>query len=176
MLVKRISSKLTLDERIVTSFIFVLLLAAIGFDLSQDDWQALSISEIGIEMVIVLLACLGFAFLWFRLEKESEKSKVSEKSFAQLNEEMERWKIQSAQFVLEFQTLIDSHFALWGLTPSEKDVAMFLLKGLNFKEIADIRGSSTNTVRNQAHIVYEKSELTGRNDLAAYFMEELFQK
>ena len=61
----------------------------------------------------------------------------------------------------------------WSLTPAERDVALLQLKGLRHKEIADLRKTSERTVRQQALAVYRKSGLNGRNDLAAFFLEDL---
>jgi DNA-binding NarL/FixJ family response regulator len=52
-------------------------------------------------------------------------------------------------------------------------VALLLLKGLSFKEIAQVRNASERTVRQQALAVYAKSGLGGRAELAAFFLEDL---
>jgi DNA-binding NarL/FixJ family response regulator len=44
---------------------------------------------------------------------------------------------------------------------------------LRHKAIADLRQTSERTVRQQALAVYRKSGLNGRNDLAAFFLEDL---
>jgi len=68
---------------------------------------------------------------------------------------------------------IDQQLEAWRLTPAEKEVAFLLLKGLSFKEIAPVRGTSERTVRQQALAVYAKSGLAGRAELAAFFLEDL---
>ena len=47
-----------------------------------------------------------------------------------------------------------------------------LLKGLTFKEIAEVRCKSERTVRQQAGAIYAKSSLSNRSDLSAYFLED----
>lgn len=61
----------------------------------------------------------------------------------------------------------------WELSPAEKEVALLLLKGLSHKEIAEVRGTSEATVRQQSRALYKKAGLTGRHDLAAFFLEDL---
>lgn len=61
----------------------------------------------------------------------------------------------------------------WGLTPAEQDIALLLLKGLSHKEIAQVRAVSETTVRQQARSLYRKAGLSGRSDLAAFFLEDL---
>jgi DNA-binding CsgD family transcriptional regulator len=68
---------------------------------------------------------------------------------------------------------IDHQLHRWGLTASEKEVALLLLKGLSFKDIAGLRGTNENTVRQQARALYKKAGLTGRHELAAFFLEDL---
>ncbi len=41
------------------------------------------------------------------------------------------------------------------------------------KEVATARGVSERTARQQATAVYQKSGLSGRADLAAFFLEDL---
>jgi len=50
---------------------------------------------------------------------------------------------------------------------------LLLLKGLSHKEIAEVRNVSETTVRHQARSLYRKAGLSGRNDLAAFFLEDL---
>ena len=50
---------------------------------------------------------------------------------------------------------------------------MLLLKGLSHKDIAEIRSVTEATARQQARAVYRKGGLSGRHDLAAFFLEDL---
>lgn len=58
-------------------------------------------------------------------------------------------------------------------TPTEKQVALLLLKGLGLREAADVLGRSERTVRQHAVAVYKKSGLSGRAELSAFFLEDL---
>ncbi len=68
---------------------------------------------------------------------------------------------------------INTQFRAWRLSASEADIAMLLLKGLSHKEIAGLRATSEATVRQQARSIYQKSGLSSRAELAAYFLEDL---
>jgi DNA-binding NarL/FixJ family response regulator len=52
-------------------------------------------------------------------------------------------------------------FIVWGLSKSETEVAWFILKGFNSKEIARYRILSDKTVRKQLPSFYNKSGLKG---------------
>ena len=56
---------------------------------------------------------------------------------------------------------------------AEEEVGLLLLKGLSMKEIADLRGTSERTAREQAGAVYAKAGLSGRAELSAFFLEDL---
>ena len=59
------------------------------------------------------------------------------------------------------------------LTPAEREVAILLLKGHSHKRIARLTERSDQTVRQHATAVYRKSGLSGRAELAAFFLEDL---
>ena len=69
---------------------------------------------------------------------------------------------------------IDMQLNQWNLTRSEKEVAFLLIKGLSTKEIAEYRSTAEKTTRAQATAIYSKSGLSGRSQLAAFFLEDLF--
>ncbi len=68
---------------------------------------------------------------------------------------------------------IDEQLGDWGLTGAEKEIALLLIKGINLKELAAMRGTSERTVRQQASKIYTKAKLEGRAELAAFFLEDL---
>ncbi len=68
---------------------------------------------------------------------------------------------------------INRRFDVWGLTESEREVALLLIKGLSVGEIARARNSRPGTVKSQSNAVYRKAGLRGRCELAAYFVEDL---
>ena len=73
----------------------------------------------------------------------------------------------------QYSQLIRDQFRAWKLTDSEQEIAMLLLKGLSFKEIAAIRTTREKTVRQQAASIYAKSGHAGRHELVAHFIEDL---
>jgi DNA-binding CsgD family transcriptional regulator len=68
---------------------------------------------------------------------------------------------------------IDEQFDRWQLSPAEKEVGLLLLKGLSHREVAEARSVTEATARQQARAVYKKAGLSGRHDLAAFFLEDL---
>ncbi len=73
----------------------------------------------------------------------------------------------------ELALVLKKQFEDWQLTQTEREVAMLLLKGLSFKEIASVRDTMEKTVRQQASTIYKKAEVTGRHAFSAWFIEDL---
>jgi len=69
--------------------------------------------------------------------------------------------------------VIQEYFVTWALTPAERDVAMFTIKGLSIGEIATIRGAASGTVKAQLNAIYRKSGITGRSALLALLIDDL---
>ncbi|MBY0351028.1 MAG: helix-turn-helix transcriptional regulator [Tabrizicola sp.] len=74
-----------------------------------------------------------------------------------------------------FADLLQERFGEWGLTPSEKDVALFAIKGLSTAEIASLRSTSEGTVKAQTNAIYRKAGVTGRPQLLSLFIEDLMR-
>ncbi|KPK49998.1 MAG: LuxR family transcriptional regulator, partial [Myxococcales bacterium SG8_38_1] len=84
-----------------------------------------------------------------------------------------RWRGEVRDLMKGLSAAIDQQFDRWDLTPAEKEVALLLLKGLSHKDIAEVRSVTEATARQQARAVYKKGGLSGRHDLAAFFLEDL---
>lgn len=107
---------------------------------------------------------------WWRSERAAAGLRAS---LAAQRDERDQWRA-SAQSALEgLGRAIDEQFTAWRLTPTEREVALLLLKGYGHKQIAALTGRGERTVRQHAGVVYEKSGLSGRAELAAYFLQDL---
>lgn len=62
----------------------------------------------------------------------------------------------------------------WELTPAEFDVAMFVFKGLNPPEIAELRGTSEGTIKAQLSAVYRKANVQNRAELLVSIIDGLY--
>ncbi len=74
-----------------------------------------------------------------------------------------------------FAELIDERFTQWGLTPAERDVALFSIKGLTTQEIARLRETSDGTVKAQTNAIYRKAGVSGRSQLLSLFIDDLLE-
>lgn len=72
-----------------------------------------------------------------------------------------------------FHDVISDRFAEWELTPAERDVAFFAIKGMSTADIARLRDTSEGTVKAQTNAIYRKAGVTGRPQLLSLFIDDL---
>jgi DNA-binding CsgD family transcriptional regulator len=72
-----------------------------------------------------------------------------------------------------FMELLEERFDDWGLTASERDVALFAIKGMSTAEIATLRKTAEGTVKAQTNAIYRKAGVSGRPQLLSLFIEDL---
>lgn len=124
------------------------------------------------ESIIVLAAGLGMLYLilemrrrTIELERLSRTLSDSDQQLANITGEMKNARRR-------YSETIHQQFIDWRLTESEQQVAMLLLKGLSFREIATLRNTKEKTVRQQASTIYAKSGVDGRHAFSAWFLED----
>ena len=127
------------------------------------------------EAFVMVASFSGIVYLlWiiFLRAKEVDDIKArlqtANRNLSQSNEKLQAMSQQ-------YREVINQQMVDWSFTPSEKEVAMLLLKGLSFEEIAGVRETKEKTVRQQATVIYRKSGLNGRHEFAAWFFEDFLQ-
>jgi DNA-binding CsgD family transcriptional regulator len=135
---------------------------------------------VAVEAAILLVGLLGSLFMTRRLVLALRRARAVRKEALSLAEQLEatrveanRWRSEARDLMNGLAAAIDQQFDRWALSPAEKETALLLLKGLSHKEIAQVRSVSDATARQQARAVYKKGGLSGRHDLAAFFLEDL---
>ncbi len=161
------------NERRYLAFILVVIILFVGTDLFSDSEKGVKWSHLLLELIIALGAATGFVVLMKDSFRKSHQLVQSREIILERNKEVERWKVESQKYIQGLSSAIDAQLARWSLSPSEKDVALLLLKGLSLKEIAQLRNTAEKTVRSQSVTIYSKSGLAGRSELAAFFLEDL---
>lgn len=124
------------------------------------------------ELVIGITASILAFFLLRDLSSTKSELTITKDKLALKVAENDKWREGYNRLLKGVSNSIQEQFGQWSLTPAEKEVGLLLLKGLSYKEIADIRDTSEKTVRQQASVIYQKSGLPGRAELSAYFLED----
>ena len=159
--------------KVLSLIAFVLICVFATLDVVSDINQGLSLTHLVHEIGLVVLSLIGIFFQFKVIVFQDKKIKIYTREIDEIKKEKEAFKLKISNFSGEFMKLIDGQFENWHLTPGEKDVGILLIKGLSMKEIADIRNSNESTVRQQASSIYRKSGLGGRQELAAFFLDDL---
>ncbi len=153
----------------------VLTVIALGgtLDLILDKPAAWLSFHVLFELAMVTASLSGVAVLWRRWRGAEHSAQSLRQTIASNRAEQEAWRA-SAQSALDgLGQAINERFSGWALTPSEREVALLLLKGESHKRIARLTDRSERTVRQHAVAVYGKSGLRGRAELAAFFLQDL---
>lgn len=136
-------------------FVAEIMLAVLGIPLAPIPWTYHELIEIGAGVGLVMGVVLGALLLRATITR----TKRAEAAL----------RVASGAFM----DLVEERFDEWSLTPAEKDVALFALKGLSLSEIAEMRETSAGTVKAQTNAIYRKAGVSGRPQLLSLFVEDL---
>lgn len=92
------------------------------------------------------------------------------------NQEIDVYKKKYKDSIQEIKQGIKEQFQYWNLTKEEEKVAQYLILGYSFKQISGLLNKSEKTIRNQSLSIYKKAGMTGRNDLAGFFLYDFFDE
>jgi DNA-binding CsgD family transcriptional regulator len=141
------------------AFFFVsdILASVLGIRTTPLSWEVREMMEIGASVGLVLGVIVGALMLRRALR---ERSRAEE---------------QLRRASGAFMDLLQERFTEWGLTPSERDVALFAIKGMTTAEIATLRSTSEGTVKAQTNAIYRKAGVSGRPQLLSLFIDDLMR-
>jgi DNA-binding CsgD family transcriptional regulator len=138
-------------------FVFDILSSVLGLRTTPISWEMRELMEIGASVGLLLGVVVGGLMLRRALrDRHRAEEQLRRASGA-------------------FMDLLQERFAEWGLTPSERDVALFAIKGMSTAEIASLRTTSEGTVKAQTNSIYRKAGVTGRSQLLSLFIEDLMR-
>lgn len=157
--------------------VFALIGALAAVDLLIDLGEGTSVLHIVVEGIVLILAIGTAAAMSLRLinsvQTAREHARDLEKRLKRSSADAERWRLEARRHLEGLGAAIERQFGQWTLSPTEKEVALLLLKGFSHKEIARLRGTSDATARQHARAVYGKAGVGGRHELAGFFLEDL---
>lgn len=178
----------------ISAALFLAIGALIGSDLVADAVEGAGQGHLTVEAVVAGLSAVGAVValrLWLGLRRDAARLAARADALEGETRELrgeaeqlrtklvetwaaaERWRGEARQLLEGLGSAIDRQFERWALSPAEREIGLLLLKGLTHQQIAELRGVSEATVRQQARSLYRKAGLEGRADLAAYFLEDL---
>ena len=138
-------------------FISDILSSVLGLRSTPLSWRTRELLELGAAVGLLLGLGLGAVLLARALKGRTEAEE----------------KLRRASGA--FMDLLEERFVEWGLTPAERDVALFAIKGMSTAEIGVLRATSEGTVKAQTNAIYRKAGVTGRPQLLSLFIEDLMR-
>lgn len=163
------------DRSIQKKLVIAILVLSLGtvVDLILDSPTTLWSAHVIFELCLMLFGLGAAAYFWLRWRKADQALSASRAALARQTAERDAWRRRAEKLLRGLGVEIDIQFRLWGLTRAESDTALMVLKGYEHKEIAAIQHKSERTVRQHARVIYRKSGLANRAELAAFFLEDL---
>lgn len=152
---------------------FLVIGVLMGLDLADDARTGAEWSHLLVEGVIMAMAIAGTAALWRGRRAAEARAARLHVDLQATQREAVRYRAEAQDALRGLGEAIETQFERWSLTPAEAEIGLLLLKGLSHKEAANVRGTTEQTVRQQALTVYRKSGLRNRSELAAFFLEDL---
>lgn len=138
-------------------FVSDILSSLFGIYTRPLSWEVRELLEIGAAVGLILGLVLG-AVMFHRVMRER-------------NVAQEKLRRASGAFM----DLLEERFREWALTPAERDVALFAIKGMSTSEIATLRATSEGTVKAQTNAIYRKAGVSGRPQLLSLFIDDLMR-
>lgn len=174
---EKVDNVLSRKERVVLSTLLVLAGILTILDVYEDWLDGAPLAHIIPEVGIILLSLgIGVYLIKHMLVRRKELIHSSREKAEHAEQTAQEWKDKAQHLSTGITEAIEGQFSKWGFTPAEKEVAFLLLKGLSIAEIAEVRNTTERTVRHQASELYKKGDLSGRAQLSAYFLEDLFDR
>ena len=158
---------------VVSMIFFAIVALASVADIAVDLSHGANTGHIIQESVIVIFSLALFFILYSDIKKQKNKNQLLVHKIVEIREISKKSSEELNKAKRDFGVVISKQFSIWTLTESESDVALFLLKGFNSKEIANLRGTSEKTIRNQLTSIYQKAEVSGKHALIAWFIDDL---
>jgi DNA-binding NarL/FixJ family response regulator len=158
---------------IIATAMFAML---VGVEFASETDQIRPIDAIfdALALLLTVGAAASVAVIAIRLDARGRDIRRLVSAHLATVADRERWRARAETHLKGLSAALDEEFRAWTLTPAEMDIGRLLLKGLSHKQIADLRNTSEQTVRQQAQAIYQKSGLRGKAEFSAYFLDALF--
>jgi DNA-binding CsgD family transcriptional regulator len=165
---------LTRRERIVASVLLVAVGAFTALDVYEDWHEGATLTHIIPEfLIIVVTVCLALYFSKALVSRRELRLQSLSQELISIQTELNEWREKTDVLRSGITEAITEQLEQWHLTKAEQEVSFLLIKGMSIREIALIRETTERTSRHHASEIYRKSGLSGRAQLAAFFLEDL---
>jgi DNA-binding NarL/FixJ family response regulator len=159
--------------KLLLATIFLVIVVGGTIDLVLDAPTTFWSLHVAFEVLMVTLSLGAASYLALGWYLADRRLVASEEESERLRRQQAEWEARTADLLAGLGVAISDQFREWSLTPTERRVALMLLQGLSQKRIARLTSTSERTVRQHAVAIYRKSGLSGRAELAGFFLESI---
>ncbi|WP_206485220.1 LuxR C-terminal-related transcriptional regulator [Thalassotalea sp. G2M2-11] len=152
--------------------LLLLIMSLNLFDLYSDLLHGTSTWHISVEALLVIATAAAAISLIRKLNAQAKSLASTKKQLLEANQNFSNLSAEMVTARHNYSASIHQQFNQWQLTKSEQEIALLMLKGLNFKEISTVRETKEKTVRQQASNIYSKANVEGRHEFSAWFFED----
>ena len=138
-------------------FVAEILISVLGLPFGPLNWTLHELIQVGAAIGLLTGTALGIV----ALRSARARSAKAEEALRQAR--------------AAFRDVLEEKFTTWDLTPAERDVAMFAIKGFSTQDMAGLRGVSEGTIKAQTNAIYRKAGVAGRPQLLSLFIDELIE-
>ncbi len=150
-----------------------LLLMGVEFVTEDEPIELGDFLGDALQTALIVASAVGVTLLTGRFQQEREEKIAITRDLQIARAEGAAWRDRAQSYLSGLGEEIAKQFEAWKLTQAEREVGLLMLKGFSHGEIANLRGTSEATVRHQARMAYQKSNLPGRSAFCAFFLEDL---
>lgn len=162
------------NERVTVIVLLGLNVLLAAHDVMEDFDEGQSRFHLSLEFVSIFLTVAMIAYLVFLIMRLKRSEEVLHQNSAHWQQQAKQWNEKASSLARGLSQLVDEQLESWKFSGAEKEVALLVLKGRSVKEIAQLRSTSEHTVKQQTISIYRKSGISGRAELAAFFLDEVF--
>jgi DNA-binding CsgD family transcriptional regulator len=156
--------------------VVIAVLAVVGmanlYDLVIDLSYGTTTGHLVAEALMIMMSLSVITWLLLNLHLQKKELEQIRQEIAEAKNRRMQMGAEGQEVRSKLSEIIRQQFQNWQLTGGEQEVALLLLKGLSFKEIAAVRDTHEKTVRQQASAIYRKSGVNGRHAFSAWFIED----
>ncbi|MGE0442753.1 MAG: helix-turn-helix transcriptional regulator [Gemmatimonadales bacterium] len=161
-------------DRALVLVLLVIAGAGLG-DLALDSGSRASLLHLVVEVVLIGGSLAGIVFLGLRWRATRVSLATAHRRLEAKQAEQQAWQAQAGRVLADMATAVDRQLGDWGLTPAEQDTARRLILGHSVRRIGRDTDRAEKTVRQHAVAAYRKSGLSGRAELAGFFLSGLLR-
>ncbi len=156
--------------RLIYAAILILIMLGEMVDVVGDFVREGATIWFLLDIALLALVSLGVGYILYSTAREL---RTAHSHLEAARRDIADFRMRNQDVLRGMREAILRQFEAWSLSPVEARIAELLIRGYTSRQIAGILERSERTVRNQTLAIYRKSGMTGRSDLAAFFLQDI---